>query len=650
MDLFFELFGDQIDGAREYQEDAFLSAFIDDDEGGTKSAALAIMADGMGGHAAGNIASNLVVSTFNKNFTSKFGQVEIAPLLRECLEKSNSALKESIKETPALDGMGCTMVAAALCKGKVYWLSVGDSHLYLIRDGQISKKNEDHSYGGYLDRMKAQGMEVEAEPGLSRNMLMSAMTGDEIAEIDCPPNGFQLLPGDRVIVASDGLDTLGGGTLLQTSTWSKSPKECVQALLSAVDEAKKPRQDNTTVLVIDAFEREAAEAATPADEARPGGERDSAQGTGPEEVDPSTARYRVEPALERGPRSRKPLKLVTFLVLLLGIGAGVYHFHQTGKLSLPWLEPGARVDPGAPGPVASAPKAPSTTPAPRPKPAPPPKSAPKTARPKPVPKPAPQPAPPPVAQPTPPAPSPPAAREIQDRLRVGGKGPAMVVVPGGSFQMGSSGISVNADERPRHVVKVKPFAIGKYEVTMAEYELFARSTGRRIPDSLGLDKKTHAAIFVTWDDAYAYTKWLSNQTGHRYRLPSEAEWEYAASAGTTTPYWWGFDPGENNAHCFDCKTGLNPRQATRVGRFEPNPLGLYDTAGNVSEWVHDCYHSNYQGAPDDGTVWEGGDCSKRVARGGNFANPSKSIRSAKRSKFNAQGRFDSVGFRVVREL
>ncbi len=252
MDLVFEIAGDQIDGAREYQEDAFLATFLDDDGGVAKSAALVIMADGMGGHAAGNIASNLVISTFNKKFAGKYGKSEMSPLLRECLEISNSALRESIKETPGLKGMGCTMVAAALAKGRVYWISVGDSHLYLIRDGRFSKKNLDHSYGAYLDRMKAQGMEVEAEPGYTRNMLMSAMMGETIAEIDCPPNGFQLLRGDRIIVASDGLDTLEDDVILRTSTRSKTPKECVQALLTAVDEAKKRHQDNTTVIVIDA--------------------------------------------------------------------------------------------------------------------------------------------------------------------------------------------------------------------------------------------------------------------------------------------------------------------------------------------------------------------------------------------------------------
>jgi len=215
VELSLEISGDQIAGARDYQEDAFLTTYLDDDTGESKSSALIVVADGMGGHAAGNIASNLVVSTFNKTFTGKFGKQDPPGVLRMALQNANDGLKESIEETPGLDGMGCTMVTAAVTKGKIYWISVGDSHIYLIRDRDLSKKNEDHSYGGYLDRMRSQGIDVEAEAGLSRNMLMSAMTGEEIAEIDCPTSGYQLLPGDRLIIASDGIDTLKAETILR---------------------------------------------------------------------------------------------------------------------------------------------------------------------------------------------------------------------------------------------------------------------------------------------------------------------------------------------------------------------------------------------------------------------------------------------------
>ena len=191
--------------------------------------------------------------------------------------------------------------------------------------------------------------------------------------------------------------------------------------------------------------------------------------------------------------------------------------------------------------------------------------------------------------------------------------------------------------------------MGKYEVTYAEYERFARATRRKLPKSPGASKKTLPVIFVSWDDALAYTQWLSIQTGKKYRLPSEAQWEYAALADTATTYWWGRELGSGRAHCFNCDTGLNPRSPTNVGRFPANLFGLHDTAGNIAEWVSDCWHPNYQDAPTDGSVWEGGDCTYRVARGGSFLNTGKSIRAKKRRKWKSQRGYDSVGFRVVRE-
>jgi protein phosphatase len=317
VELSLEISGDQIAGARDYQEDAFLTTYLDDEVGDSKSSALIVVADGMGGHAAGNIASNLVVSTFNKTFTGKFGKQDPPGVLREALKNANEGLKESIEETPGLDGMGCTMVTAAITRGKIYWISVGDSHIYLIRDRDLTKKNEDHSYGGYLDRMRSQGIDVEAEAGLSRNMLMSAMTGEEIAEVDCPNSGYQLLSGDRLIIASDGLDTLESETILKTSAWSQTPKECVAALLKAVDEAKRPRQDNTTIVVVDAVERQGA-ASQPAAAAAPAVE------VAPARVE--LARERDLPT-EPGGGSKG---LIVAIILLLLAGAGGGYVYMTG--------------------------------------------------------------------------------------------------------------------------------------------------------------------------------------------------------------------------------------------------------------------------------------------------------------------------------
>ena len=644
MELVFEISGDQIDGARDYQEDAFLVTYLDDAEGGDgKSAALVIMADGMGGHAAGNIASNLVVSTFNKAFSGSFGKDVPPEVLRVALAKANGALTESIKETPALDGMGCTMVTAVFSKGKVFWISVGDSHLYLIRDRELLKKNEDHSYGGYLDRMKEQGLAVEAESGLSRNMLMSAMTGDEIAEVDCVDEGVQLLPGDRLIVCSDGLDTLSAGVIIQTSAWSPTAKECVAALLKAVEDANKPRQDNTTVVVVDVFEKVSVAAPTPApaSAAASADAEDVTARTGDTlELSVDEIEHAISQQVASGTSGGKGIIIaIAAIVLLAVLGAGGYFLmgkqatEGTTEVPAPTIgtgQPATAVKPE----VSEKPEvvAVPVTPAP--------------VAPPPV-------APAPVAQPTPITAKPVAAvasgmRVFSDPLSGGTNGPQMVMLPGGSFFMGAKAFAGDGSELPRHERQIAPFAISQMEITIAQYQQFADATKRKMPNLSGLDAQTIPVVYVSWDDANAYVRWLSKESGNEYQLPSEAQWEYAARAGTESPFWWGNDIGEEHAHCFDCKTGLNPRQPTKVGRFKPNAFELFDTAGNVMEWTRDCYHKSYNGAPDDDRAWEGGDCEVRVVRGGAYGNTGKSLRSAARARRPAQKGNDETGIRVVR--
>ena len=672
MDLYYEISGNQIDGARDYQEDAFLTTYLDDIDGKPKASALVIMADGMGGHAAGNIASNLVVSTFNKSFTGEFGKRDVATILRSCLDSANNALKESISETPALDGMGCTMVTAAVTQGKVWWVSVGDSHLYLIRDRELDKRNEDHSYGGYLDRMKAQGMDIEPEPGLSRNMLMSAMTGDEIAEIDCPDQPLELKPGDRLVIASDGLDTLSEGSILQFSAWASSSKECVDALLKAVEDANKPRQDNTTVIVVDVLEREAA-AAPPPPAPPPQQERDDMEATQPAlkaaepdavipdltQPDLSTTIIDEEPAAKG--RGKGLLLVLVAVVVIAALGAGAwFYLTQMSSPNVVVVDAGGDdvdddgetdvgtdvgddgvedtdmdtgedddTDSGTDDVDASGTDTDvtdttdtgtdtdtdtvdtDTT------------DTDTSAAPE---------------------------REFADALSAGGTAPAMVRVPGGKFLMGATGFNANQNELPQHEVVVLPFAISKHEITIAEYLRFATATGRKAPATQGRNQDTYPVVFVSWEDALAYTKWLSEQTGHKYRLPSEAEWEYAARGGAATVYWWGNDLGEDNAHCADCESGLDARSPTKIGRFESNGFGLYDTAGNVQEWVHDCYKNTYHGAPNDGSVWEHGECTYRVTRGGAYDTPGSSLRPSSRSKRRPTTPYDSVGIRIVRDL
>lgn len=148
----------------------------------------------------------------------------------------------------------------------------------------------------------------------------------------------------------------------------------------------------------------------------------------------------------------------------------------------------------------------------------------------------------------------------------------------------------------------------------------------------------------------AYSKWLSKQTGKKYRLPSEAEWEFAARGGKRTTYWWGSTKGSGNAHCFDCSSDLNTTKTAKVGSYKPNQFGLYDTAGNLYEWVYDCYHRNYKGAPDDGSVWDGGDCSVRIVRGGSFRSPASSMRVENRETFSSKKGQYNVGIRLVRDI
>ncbi len=315
MKVEFDIASDQIDGARDYQEDAYMVNQLGESDKGDLCS-LIIMADGMGGHAAGNVASNMVVATFNKSFQGSFPTSDVSEALTEALNRSNEQIRASVKETPALRGMGCTMVTAYLQDSNLYWVSVGDSHLYLIRDRELIKQNADHSYGAYLDMMKEQGMEIEEQAGMSRNMLMSAMTGEEISSIDVSEKPIKLRPGDRVIVASDGLDTLGAGAIIQYSSWSATAKECVYALLKAVEDANKINQDNTTLIVIDIKEREnrgAIEAVNI-------------------EAPPAPAARVADVQVFEEPASERSFKWLVWLIVLAVLGGGGFFAWQQGLI------------------------------------------------------------------------------------------------------------------------------------------------------------------------------------------------------------------------------------------------------------------------------------------------------------------------------
>lgn len=217
--------------------------------------------------------------------------------------------------------------------------------------------------------------------------------------------------------------------------------------------------------------------------------------------------------------------------------------------------------------------------------------------------------------------------------------PEMVVVPAGSFNMGSN--DGGAEEKPVHRVTIpRPFAVGKFEVTFEEWDACVRGGGCKgyIPkDEWGRGRMP--VIYVKWKDAQNYVLWLREKTGKPYGLLTEAEWEYAARAGTTQAYWWGdeFDPTKANS---------GSSGAFKVGSYPANAWGLHDMSGNVWEWVADCWSNNYQRAPDDGSAWGSSDCHNHVMRGGSWSYSPKFHRSAHRSYFAAYTK--DIGFRVAR--
>jgi formylglycine-generating enzyme required for sulfatase activity len=258
--------------------------------------------------------------------------------------------------------------------------------------------------------------------------------------------------------------------------------------------------------------------------------------------------------------------------------------------------------------------------------------------------------------------------------------PKMTRIPAGEFEMGDLDGSGFARERPVRPIRfANDFEIGTYAVTFDEYDLFAAATGRDKPGAQQQRDEfrgKHPVINVSWDDARAYASWLSKRTGLHYRLPSEAEWEYVARAGTRTPrHWEESAEGQKDAACqyanvFDTKNEADLKRlynitweafhckddfpyTAPVGSFLPNDWGLYDMLGNVWEWVEDCYFDSYDGAPRDGLAREpddGSECSLRVLRGGSWGGGPRFVRSAYRYGNAPDDRYDNFGFRLARTL
>ncbi|MDE0218309.1 MAG: formylglycine-generating enzyme family protein [Spirochaetaceae bacterium] len=251
-----------------------------------------------------------------------------------------------------------------------------------------------------------------------------------------------------------------------------------------------------------------------------------------------------------------------------------------------------------------------------------------------------------------------AAQEVASKMK-------MILVSAGSYQMGSPSGGGFADEMPLHRVTIaKPFAVSAYEVTFAEWDacVAAGGCGGYRPDDEGWGRGRRPVINVSWEDTQRFVAWLSEGTGHTYRLLSEAEWEYVARAGTSTRSYWGESSGrqcryENGADqtakkhqsygtVAGCEDGYF--RTAPVGSFEANAYRLHDTLGNVREWVQDCWNDRYHGAPSNGSAWQRGDCGNRVVRGGSWDSFPSDVRSAIRGwHFSAGGLFD-LGFRVAR--
>jgi len=298
---------------------------------------------------------------------------------------------------------------------------------------------------------------------------------------------------------------------------------------------------------------------------------------------------------------------------------------------------------------APAPEPPVAKPPPeKTRPAPPPKAEPERKRPPPVAKepPAPKEAPP-VAAPAEPVPDKPPPKAASGEVRDCPTCPVLVSLPAGAFTMGANG--GDPSERPAHRVSIgAPFAIGKYEVTVDQWNACAEGGG--CPRLTSKSPGNTPVRDVSWEDAQAYVKWLSASTGKSYRLPSEAEWEYAARGGTSGRFWWGEQMRPGNANCKDCGDPWSEDGPAKVGSFAPNPYGLHDVNGSVWEWVADCWHNSYKGAPGDGRAWDTPGCRERVIRGGSWRDGASYMPSSTRFKYGASVRHSQNGFRVARDM
>jgi formylglycine-generating enzyme required for sulfatase activity/class 3 adenylate cyclase len=348
--------------------------------------------------------------------------------------------------------------------------------------------------------------------------------------------------------------------------------------------------------------------------------------------------YRVLPdpaAFHRTRRRRETILLFLLGIALLTIAGGAlwYRFSQGhGKVgeqaSAPVSAPAATPNaPSSPAPAAG-PAAPQSRPAPSVTPipqqaAPQPSSAPSAAQQA-------------AQQPKPESSATPATQPASVVRE-----PEMKTVRAGVFTMGSND---DVTEKPTHQVTIKPFAMSLYPISVRDWNDCAAAKAC----SFAATGKDDAPVTnVSFSDAKQFVAWLAGATRKAYRLPSEAEWEYAARGGTQTKYWWGDQFQSGMANCKNCNDNSGAEQPMKVGSFKPNPFGLFDMGGSVDQWVEDCWHKNYQGAPTDGSAWVEGECGSHVIRSGSWKNDARYVRPSNRDSYDTNVRYPTHGFRVA---
>lgn len=240
---------------------------------------------------------------------------------------------------------------------------------------------------------------------------------------------------------------------------------------------------------------------------------------------------------------------------------------------------------------------------------------------------------------------------LAEPLKEGGTAPIVAKLPPADFMMGDQQGIGDDNEKPAHLVKIPTgFYLSRYEVTFDQYDKFARATDRPLPLDNGWGRGNRPVINVSWYDAKAYTVWLTEQTGQHYRLPTEIEWEYSIRAESDLSYWYGDTVKKGYSVCDSCGSKWDAISTAPVGSQISNPFGLFDMHGNVAEWVEDCYHDTYAGAPTENIAWLASPCSKRVLRGGSWFDIPRVGRSSTRYPAAPELKASNWGFRVVRVI